>query len=189
MNYKNILIFISGVAVGVLATTIFFKRKGKEVEEEFEDEDECCLPTDDDFSEVDSPKEMASKNVSKKNEIYNEIIKKNSYNTLPPKNEPLDEKPIRDEDHPYVISFDAYEDPNFDEFEKIGLIYYSDGVLADDMDECVEDADEAVGTEFMKHFGEGDDPDTVYVRNSRRKADFEIVREKITYEESVGNYR
>ena len=47
---------------------------------------------------------------------------------------------------PYVISPEEFGD--FDEYTKLSLTYYSDGVLADENDEIVDDIDETVGADF-----------------------------------------
>ena len=63
-----------------------------------------------------------------------------------------------------------------EDYDKISLTYYADGVLADDLDEVVDDPDDAVGKRFYDHFGEFE-PDSVCVKNDRRKAYFEILKD------------
>lgn len=85
------------------------------------------------------------------------------------------------DDEPYVIPPEIYEDG---EYEKITLTYYSDGVLADETDEEVENADKIVG-DFAEHFGEFEE-DVVYVRNEARATDYEICKDNQTFEEVSG---
>lgn len=85
------------------------------------------------------------------------------------------------DDEPYVIPPDIYDEG---EYEKISLTYYADGVLADETDEEVENADKIVG-DFADRFGEYED-DVVYVRNDARATDYEICKDNQTYEEVSG---
>ena len=49
--------------------------------------------------------------------------------------------------------------------------------MTDDWDNVIEDVEEMVGEESLKHFGDyGDDQDTVYVRNDNHKSVYEILR-------------
>lgn len=81
---------------------------------------------------------------------------------------------------PYVISPDNYGE---DGYETSMLTYYSDGVLEDDYWNIVKNPDDVVGSDFMNHFDEYTE-DTVYIRNEELKTDYEITRDKRTYEES-----
>ena len=85
-------------------------------------------------------------------------------------------------ERPYVISPDEFGE--MDEYSKISLMYYADGVLCDDMDQLVDNIDEIVGADFAEHFGEYED-DSVFVRNDARKCDYEILRSLRTYEEVI----
>lgn len=85
------------------------------------------------------------------------------------------------DDEPYVIPPDIYDEG---EYEKITLTYYADGVLADETDEEIENADKIVG-DFAEHFGEFEE-DVVYVRNEMRGTDYEICKDNQTYEEVSG---
>lgn len=73
--------------------------------------------------------------------------------------------------HPYVISPEEFGE--FEDYEKISLIYYADEVLADENDEIVDDVEDIVG-DALNHFGEYED-DSVFVRCDERKCDYEIL--------------
>ena len=81
------------------------------------------------------------------------------------------EKPIV-HDKPYIIPPDEYGLDH--EYDQIGLTLYSDHVLADDMDEVVENVEELIGYDALNHFGEYEE-DSVYVRNDKLKAEYEIL--------------
>lgn len=78
---------------------------------------------------------------------------------------------------PCVILPREFEE--IDEYDVVSLNYYADGVLADDMDEIVEDVENTVG-DFKEHFGEYEN-DTVYVRNDRLKCYYEICADDRNY--------
>ena len=85
-------------------------------------------------------------------------------------------------DKPHVISPDEYGDCDY---TTISLTYYSDGVLADDEDEIVEDIDNTVGADFAEHFGDYE-KDSVHIRNDRRKCDYEICKDNRSYSAVTG---
>lgn len=93
-----------------------------------------------------------------------------------------DESVKKETERPYVIDPDDFGE--FDDYDKISLTYYSDGILADDQDEIIEDIDDIIGSDSLGHFGEYED-DAVHVRNDMLKADYEILRDFRTYEETV----
>lgn len=83
------------------------------------------------------------------------------------------------EKYPYVISPEGFGE--FDDYEKISLTYYADGVLADDNNEVVDDVEDIVG-DALDHFGEYED-DSVFVRCDERKCDYEILLDQRTFSE------
>lgn len=84
----------------------------------------------------------------------------------------------QDTEHPYIITPDEFGE--LGDYETISLTYYSDDVLADDADQIVDDIDETVGNDALIHFGEYEE-DSVFVRNDRRKTDYEILRDYRKY--------
>jgi hypothetical protein len=85
---------------------------------------------------------------------------------------------------PYVIS--PYDFGEIDEYRKIDLTYYADGVVEDEDGEIVTEIDELLGEGSLNTFGEYED-DAVFVRNERLMTDFEILRDYRTYKEATGN--
>lgn len=83
---------------------------------------------------------------------------------------------------PYVISPDEYGDC---EYTTISLTYYSDGTLADDEDEIVDNVEDTVGADFAEHFGDYE-MDSVHIRNDRRRCDYEICKDNRTYAAVTG---
>lgn len=81
---------------------------------------------------------------------------------------------------PYVImpeEFGTEED-----YELINLTYYADDVLTDDWDNPIEDIEDMVGLESLKHIGEYAE-DVVHVRNEKYKTDFEIALDEQEFSE------
>lgn len=86
------------------------------------------------------------------------------------------------EDKPYIIPPDEYGE--LDDYECVSLTYYSDEILADDMDELVDDVEAIVGKDSLEHFGEYED-DSVFVRNDALKADYEILLDNRKYSDVI----
>ena len=87
-----------------------------------------------------------------------------------------------DVNKPYVISPDEFGEMYG--YETISLTYYEDGVLTDDQDEPVEDVDDVVGLDSLNTFGKYED-DSVFVRNDRLKADYEILLDERKYSDVI----
>lgn len=170
-------VFTLGFAVGVLSTWGYLKKKYEILAQE----------------EINSVKSVFSKkNYEKQGEKITEALKDElndpdykvidevkKYDTYMEKPENDELKPKNDRlDKPYVISPDAFGE--FENYERIGLIYYSDNVLTDEDDEIVDDIENIVGFEALSHFGEYEE-DSVYVRNDRIKCDFEILKDNKEY--------
>ena len=79
---------------------------------------------------------------------------------------------------PYIISPDEFDE--LDDYDVVSLTYYSDGVIADDMDNIIEDVDSLIGYDAVNHFGEYED-DSVFVRNDNTKTDYEILLDLRAY--------
>lgn len=87
-------------------------------------------------------------------------------------------------DKPYVIPPEEFGE--LDDFDTATLIYYADGILADDLDNAIESVDSLVGLDSLDHFGENeDDEDAIYVRNEQFKCDYEILLDLRRWEDIV----
>ena len=168
MNKESIFSLIVGMAIGACATSRYFKKKYELIAQE----------------EIDSVKEALSRHMADnpaKNEdkpkqeskLQSEALKafrrysgsENEERTTAP--------------GPYVISPDEFG--GADGYDTISLTYYSgNGVLVDDNEEQVDNVEELVGEDSLKHFGEYED-DSVYVRNDERKCDYEILLDESNY--------
>lgn len=93
-----------------------------------------------------------------------------------------EEKKEEKVERPYVISPDEFGE--LYEYETNSLFYHADGVVADAYGNLVEDVEDVVGLDSLNHFGEYED-DSVFVRNDRLRADYEILLDPRRYSEVV----
>ena len=93
-------------------------------------------------------------------------------------------------EYPYLITpdkipFGEKVDSNGNPYEKITLIYYEDGVLADTTYEIIDDVDRIVGNENLTHFGDFPNKDSIFVRNDILKEDIEVCMSMLTWEGDI----
>lgn len=173
---NNKLIFgiglLLGGAIGVISVWKHLDAKYKKIADE---EIESVKETFSSFNHVDMldhssihPDGIAKESHFPKPNLsdYMDILSKNGYHA----NNKVEAKVTKEA--PYVISPDAFGE--MDDYSRISLTYYADGVLADEDDEIIDDIDISVGKESLKHFGDYED-DSVFVRNDTRKCDYEIL--------------
>lgn len=180
---KSFVIFAAGALVGSAVTYIVTKDKYEKianaeiesVKEAFSTLEEKPEEEEDSTYEVDEQelKEYSSltKNlyptdtISYNNEMVRQIVEEEAH--------PL----------PYVISKGDFCENM--EYESETLVYYGDGVLADDFFEIVKDIDELVGKANLAQLGEGDnDSDVIYIRNEKMEMDYEILFDVRTYDKA-----
>jgi hypothetical protein len=99
--------------------------------------------------------------------------------------EPVEEKPVTDESEHIVISLDEHALQTG--YAKIVLTFYTkDDVLSDEDDKPVLNGDKLIGPDGLLKFGEqSGDPDTVYIRNTKLRTDFEVVQLHKSFAEEV----
>lgn len=178
MNIKLIFAFIAGAAVGSAVTWKLVKTKYEQIANE-----EIAS-----VKEVFSRKAKDTKVSTEKNEAadveekptiqeikeYVDVIKEAGYTNDVQKGGAVS----MSGGDPYTIT--PEEVGTMDGYDLIDLTYYADGVLEDENYEIVVDVAETVGVESLNSFGEYDD-DVVFVRNDKRKIDYEIVRDPRNY--------
>lgn len=89
-------------------------------------------------------------------------------------------------EEPYIIPVQAYMDDE-EMYDQMTLTYYVlDKVLANEAEEVIEDVDGAVGRHNLHNFGvESGNDDTVYIRNDKRAAEYEVLRVEKAYSKDV----
>ena len=211
MNSKiiNVLVFTAGAAIGSAVTWKFLKDKYekivqeeiKSVKEVFADrfnssnEEASSEESDEEMSEEDpvsdyrkicwddledlDPSELEEEEyqadyagavVSKYEDIAN-IYKEGGADNMP-NSEPRE---------PYII--EPIEFGELDGYKTFELTYYEDGILEDEDYEIVRNPEEILGPDALGSFGEYED-DSVFVRNERLRADFQILKDYRTYDEA-----
>ena len=92
-----------------------------------------------------------------------------------------DNMPTSESREPYVI--EPIEFGELDGYKTFELTYYEDGILEDENYEIVRNPEEILGPDALGSFGEYED-DSVFVRNERLCADFQILKDYRTYDEA-----
>lgn len=185
-NLKCLLAFTLGAAVGVAASWKLMEAKYRKIaDEEIESVKEVfsTKPVEEDTEESDGEddadeeqeepemEENDSDVVKEDNNEYHKIIQQHNYhNNYSVISKEGDASNGIVYDAPYII--DAGEVGELD-YEVIELIYYEgDKVLADELDEIVDDVEGTVGLANLEQF---DECDSIYVRNDTRRVDYEIL--------------
>lgn len=178
---KDTVILATGIGIGIGVVWYYFDKKYKdEMSKKIEEimaESKQIKPVKSTASElpakvntVDEVKStVTSVETTKVN--YSKLINKEKY-VGDESTENAEEE--TDYEKPYVISPLEFGDKEDEGYTTVSLMFYSDGLLADDMGEVIENIDETVGVDSLNHFGEYED-DSVFVRNDRLKIDYEIL--------------
>lgn len=182
---SKFLIFAVGAGVGSLVTWKLIEARYKQiVQEEIDSMDEYYRnkygveePEEDSDDVNDAPDGQIDIRA------YAAELAKNKYTNYSG-NEKSEQKEVDDVERPYVIP--PVEFGELDSYLTRTLYYHADGVLTDDQDEIVEDADDIVGEDFSSHYGEYED-DSVFVRNDAKCTDYEILYDPSNYYSDVNS--
>ena len=173
---KYFLTFTLGAAAGAVVTWKLVKTTYERIAQEQIDAayEEFCV----------SEPDVESENKAKENTYtaFDNLIKSEGYLNSLDSNEEKEggSEPMHD-DKPYVISADEFEE--HDDYEIVCLTLYADGVLADMLDNVIEDVEQNIGTDYVNGFA---DSDTVYVQNDELRTYYEITRDTMKYTEVTG---
>lgn len=169
---SNLMVFAAGAAVGMMLSWRIAEKKYSQIaEEEIRSVKETYSRRE---AVVKSPEDTGMEH--KENIVqYAAMIRQYGSNADAVKEETAKPLPV---ETPYVISPEEFGE--LDDYDKISLTYYSDGVVTDDRNEILDDVESVIGAESLDHFGEYED-DSVFVRNDRLKCDYEILLEQRAY--------
>lgn len=169
------LAFLFGAGAGSLVTYKLLKTKYSQFAEDTIAEMREYYSQKNSQGENLTSKEEAAERAREKADImsYAKEIEDNGYS---------EESQVKEEPFGPIEYIDEEELGDIEDYDLITLTYYSDGILADDEDEEVEDFIDKVGN-FTTHF-EGSD--VLYVKNDDYQAYYEIVKDDRTYVEVTG---
>lgn len=169
MNNKlvGILSFAVGGAVGFAAANKLMKDKYEQLVQDEIDSVKAAFRKEHPLPE----KKERPKPTEKERKAYSEYTAKLGY---------TEEKKPAPVQEPHIISPEEFGDQ--DEYDEISLTYYADGTVTDDNDRAMseDEVEETIGKESLTHFGEYED-DSVFVRNDRLKADYEVLMDQRSY--------
>lgn len=177
----NLFVFALGAAIGSFSTWLLVKEYYKRMaDEEIEAMDEYyshreLYSDSDEYVEEDAHDETVN-GLHKKPDImeYAKTIRERGYvdysGGTKSESEP---KEVADVEKPYVISPDEFGEIGYN---TVSLTYYADEILTDEDGNIIEDVDDVVGVNSLNTFGEYEE-DSVFVRDDRRKIDYEILAE------------
>ncbi len=191
MSKINFFMFIVGAAIGSAITKVYLKKHYEQIAQEEIDSIKAVFTNrKSDFDKKNKENEDKSKNADQKLKPdlvgYAAKLQEHGYINYSTNSEKSNEKRKDDSmlDKPYIISPEEYGE-NMD-YENLSLTYYSDGILADDDDEIVDDIEHTVGADFADHFGDYED-DCVFVCNDRLGCYYEILKDYRPYKAIAGS--
>lgn len=191
MSKTCFVMFVVGAAAGSATTWLYAKKYYERIAQEEIDSVKAV------FSERKPDTVVKNNNVQEENQHKADIAKlkpdlvnyaaklqEEGYTNYTKHSEKIiEEKDVPMPNKPYIISPEEFGESG--NYTQISLTYYSDGVLADDEDEIIEDIDDTVGEDFANHFGDYED-DSVFVRNDRLRCDYEILKDNRSYHDVAG---
>lgn len=169
--------FAIGAAVGAAMAYAVVKKRYEAIAQEeidsvkaaFSSREDDCGSKEEEEGGQEHSRRMASRAREKADVTeYASVLRKAGYARESEKREP---------GQPYVITPDEFGEK--DGYDQISFTYYSDGVLANDANEVIEDVEEVVG-DALSHFGEYEE-DSVFVRCDRLRCDYEILLDRRRY--------
>lgn len=206
MNRKiiNIIIFTVGAAIGSAVTWKIVKDRYekivqeeiKSVKEVFSDrfnssnEEASSEESDEEMSEEDPVSDYRKINWEELEDLDPSELEEEEYQADLIEYEDIaniykeggaDNMPTSEPREPYVI--EPIEFGELDGYKTFELTYYEDGILEDEDYDIVKNPEEILGPDALGSFGEYED-DSVFVRNERLRADFQILKDYRTYDEA-----
>lgn len=184
MSFKHILAFALGAAVGTAASWRILKVKYEQIAQEEIDSvkgyysEKYAQKEKTESEKEETTSDDAESKLDEKYSDYSTILDGNRYSRA---SYNVEKKTVGvPGETPYVIAPEEFGE--MDGYSTISITYYADQVLADDADHIINDVEDTVGFDSLTHFGEYED-DSVFVRNDRRKCDYEILLSQRKYSE------
>ena len=186
MNAKNMLYFVAGCITGAAVAGMYLKDKFAAIAQEEIDsiKDEYAVRTEEETSEKEDDEEESNLHSSMIQDYKRTVEDAGyvNYNDIS-KKETKTKKTKKECSH--IEYIDPDESGEELEYDRIELTLYSDGTLADDCDEIVDDVNLTVGADFMSHIGEFE-AGVVHVKNNKLHAYYEVITDDRSYSDVVG---
>lgn len=175
-DLTNVLLFVSGVAIGSL-TAWYITKKKYEPDNYWIDDN-----TDEtDVIVLDDHSNKKTEDKPQKDSQYKQYTKdyKTEKNVSNEKNEKKEGYELSDE--PYLVSINDFGE--LDDYTTTSLYYYEDHVITDELGNPIEEDDvaELIGYDNLKCMDEDPELDSCYIRNDVTKTDYEILRDMGCY--------
>lgn len=194
MSKLNFAMFMAGLTVGSVAAWFCLKKHYEQIAQEeidsvkkvFAERRAAQAVKDEDKEQIENQHKADIAKLKPDLMDYAAFLQKEGYTNYTEHSQKEEKKKETETmtAKPYILTPDEFG-MSEDDYSQISLVYYADGVLADEEDEPVEDEASIVGEEYMSHFGEYEQ-DTVYIRNDRLKCDYEILRDHRSFREVTG---
>lgn len=198
MNAKIIVAFILGAAAGVASSMLYFKTKYEQKADAEIQEIRDLYAKKIEAKEKKEDTPITSHQVTKADDLHATARHISEYTKYTPKEEPAEVQSEEPEDgiHVEKVDFAPMKNPNppkpylidpsdygqDDNFDPLCWEWYTDGILANENDEIVDDIQEWIG-DGLKVFAETED-NLFWVRNEKYGVDIEVARSGITYEKA-----
>lgn len=176
---KVSMAFVLGAAVSSVVTWKLLKTKYEQIVQE----------------EIDSFKEMIKKKHNPDGEMIfdpkkieeEETDEKTEYSDIVSRYKPEQEtekkggsESMKEDSYITLLSPDEFAED--EEYDTECLVYYTDGKVADDQGNLIEDVDDVIGLASLETFGMYED-DSIFVRNDKYKCEYEVVKDYRRYDD------
>lgn len=174
MNFKKInpvYALIFGAVSGSLITWLFFTQKKKR------ENDDASINKEPANSKQEGDTLIVDEKTTEPDTAeYGSLIHNLGYDTERDKEEIITKK-----EKIYVVSPEEFFEASY-EYDTGSLTYYADDILANEIDEVIDDPESLIGDKALNSFGKYED-DTVFVKNEELGCVFEILRDERKYRE------
>lgn len=197
MEIRDGIVFAAGLAVGVVSAWLLCKDHYDSYYKAIYDEDSESLHrefaaykkkfSDPAKQKADLSREKPSfdqyASILKQNDISEEKIDYSSINaSFPSEDAPIEVPETDENDNLQIITMYEFNEPN--NYSKLIFNYYSDGIFSDEANHEV-DISKYIGTAYDNVYIGNCKGDDICFRNNELMTDIAIVKESMTYEESL----
>lgn len=185
-NLTNLFVFATGAVIGSFATWVYVNKKyellpreeDEDLDEYYERCEEYSNSEEETTEEPDDEVRFARTSVKPNIMEYAKRVQDAGYVDYSNNAQTeLKLEPEGDVERPYVISPEEFGEVGY---STMSLTYYNDKVLTDEDGDVITDVDDIVGLDSLETFGDYEE-DSVFVRDDRRKTDYEILADPRNY--------